>query len=80
MEAVVESSFNFPISQGSLCFSKISKQKLHDCATHHLPESHPADPLSLHKNMANCAYGNNLQQSLANKMIKSSKLNLNKSH
>jgi len=62
MEAVVKFAVNFPISQGSLCFSKISKQKLHDCATQHLPESHPADPLSLHKNTANCAYGNNLQQ------------------
>jgi hypothetical protein len=60
MKAVVKFAVNFPISQGSLCFSKISKQKLRDCATQHFTESHPTDPLSLNKNTANCAYGNNL--------------------
>ena len=74
MEAVVKFAVNFPIQWGSLCFLHISKQKLHDCATQHLPESHPTDPLSLHKKTANCAYDNNLQQSLANKLVKPSKL------
>jgi len=74
MEAVVKFAVKFPTPRGSLCFSKISKQKLHDCATQHLPESHPTDPSSLHKNTANCPYGNNLQESLTNKVIKPSKL------